>query len=285
MSNEEYLEELSDSSVKAYLKEISQVALLNHQGEIELAMRIEAGDERAKDELVKANLRLVVSIAKKYTGRGLSFMDLVQEGNIGLAKSIGKFDYRLGFKFSTYSTWWIRQSITRAIADYGRTIRLPVHMVEVINKLKKVTRNLSQTLGRAPLESEIAQAMEVTEEKLRDYIKYSQEAVSTDSPVGKEDDTKLSNFISDDLVEPPHETVVVKLMRDDISKVAAGILTQREQEIIFMRYGIYDGHPRTLEEIGQEFGLTRERIRQIETKAMRKLRNPNYNAKLKSYLQ
>ncbi|MBX9568195.1 MAG: RNA polymerase sigma factor RpoD [Candidatus Obscuribacterales bacterium] len=269
-----------------YLREIGRIPLLNAQQEIELARKIEAGGAEgaiAKRKLTQANLRLVVSIAKKYVGRGMLFLDLIQEGNLGLIRAAEKFDHSRGYKFSTYATWWIRQAITRAIADQARTIRIPVHMVETINKLKKITRKLAQDKGRKPTEEEIADAMEISLVKLREIVKVAQEPVSLETPIGKEEDSKLGDFIEDREAETPASSVTQELLRDDIIEVMAG-LSPRERDVLRLRFGLDDGRQRTLEEVGQLFGVTRERIRQIEAKALRKLRHPNRSRRLREYI-
>ncbi len=276
----------SDDPVRMYLREIGKIPLLTAQQEIELARKIEAGGAEgaiAKRKLTQANLRLVVSIAKKYVGRGMLFLDLIQEGNLGLIRAAEKFDHSRGFKFSTYATWWIRQAITRAIADQARTIRIPVHMVETINKLKKITRKLAQDKGRKPTEEEIASAMEISLHKLREIVKVAQEPVSLETPVGKEEDSKLGDFIEDSNAATPSTNVTQDLLRDDIIEVMAG-LSPRERDVLRLRFGLDDGRQRTLEEVGQLFGVTRERIRQIESKALRKLRHPNRSRRLREYM-
>ena len=269
--------------VKMYLKEIGRVDLLTHEQEIELAKRILEGDEQAKKELAAANLRLVVSIAKRYVGRGMLFLDLIQEGNMGLIKAVEKFDYTKGFKFSTYATWWIRQAITRAIADQARTIRIPVHMVETINKLVRVQRQLLQELGREPSPEEIAETMDIPVERVREIQKISQEPVSLETPIGEEEDSHLGDFIQDDNVPVPAEAAASTLLKEQLVEVL-GTLTDREQKVLRLRFGMDDGRARTLEEVGKEFNVTRERIRQIEAKALRKLRHPSRSRKLKDYL-
>ncbi len=276
----------SDDPVRMYLREIGRIPLLTADQEIDLARRIEGGGADgaiAKRKLVQANLRLVVSIAKKYIGRGRLFLDLIQEGNLGLIRAAEKFDYERGYKFSTYATWWIRQAITRAIADQARTIRVPVHMVETINKLKKVTRKLAQDKGRKPTEEEIAQAMEISLVKLREIVKVAQEPISLETPVGKEEDSRLGDFIEDREAETPASSVTQELLREDIIEVMAG-LSPRERDVLRLRFGLDDGRQRTLEEVGQLFGVTRERIRQIEAKALRKLRHPNRSRRLREYI-
>ena len=272
-----------EDPVRMYLKEIGKVPLLTAEEEIELAKRMEEGDEDAKKRLAEANLRLVVSIAKRYVGRGMLFLDLIQEGNLGLIKAVEKFDYRKGFKFSTYATWWIRQAITRAIADQARTIRIPVHMVETINKLVRVSRQLLQELGREPTPEEIADKMDIPVERVREIIKISQEPVSLETPIGEEEDSHLGDFIQDDNVPVPAEAAAFTLLKEQLDEVL-GTLTEREQKVLRLRFGLKDGRARTLEEVGKEFNVTRERIRQIEAKALRKLRHPSRSRKLKDYL-
>ncbi|MFW6238652.1 MAG: RNA polymerase sigma factor RpoD [Halanaerobiales bacterium] len=272
-----------DDPVRMYLKEIGKVDLLTAEEEVELAKRMEQGDEEAKRQLVEANLRLVVSIAKKYVGRGLLFLDLIQEGNMGLMKAVEKFDYTKGYKFSTYATWWIRQAITRAIADQARTIRIPVHMVETINKLIRVSRQIKQEKGREPTPEEIGEEMDLSEEKVREIKKISQEPVSLDTPIGEEEDSHLGDFIEDEDAPEPASAASYLLLKDQLDEVLA-TLTDREKRVLELRFGIEDGRPRTLEEVGKEFGVTRERIRQIEAKALRKLRHPSRSKKLKDYL-
>jgi RNA polymerase primary sigma factor len=287
----EFVEEVSkglssDDPVRMYLREIGRIPLLTAQQEIELARQIEQGGPEgaiAKRKLTQANLRLVVSIAKKYVGRGMLFLDLIQEGNLGLIRAAEKFDHARGYKFSTYATWWIRQAITRAIADQARTIRIPVHMVETINKLKKITRKLAQDKGRKPSEEEIAEAMEVSIVKLREIIKVAQEPISLETPIGKEEDSRLGDFIEDREAETPASSVTQELLREDIIEVMAG-LSPRERDVLRLRFGLDDGRQRTLEEVGQLFGVTRERIRQIEAKALRKLRHPNRSRRLREYI-
>ena len=272
-----------EDPVRMYLKEIGKVPLLTAEEEIELAKRMENGDEEAKKRLAEANLRLVVSIAKRYVGRGMLFLDLIQEGNLGLIKAVEKFDYRKGFKFSTYATWWIRQAITRAIADQARTIRIPVHMVETINKLVRVSRQLLQELGREPTPEEIAERMDIPVERVREIIKISQEPVSLETPIGEEEDSHLGDFIQDDNVPVPADAAAFTLLKEQLQEVL-GTLTEREQKVLRLRFGLDDGRARTLEEVGKEFNVTRERIRQIEAKALRKLRHPSRSRKLKDYL-
>ena len=272
-----------EDPVRMYLKEIGKVPLLSAEEEIELAKRLEDGDEEAKKRLAEANLRLVVSIAKRYVGRGMLFLDLIQEGNLGLIKAVEKFDYRKGFKFSTYATWWIRQAITRAIADQARTIRIPVHMVETINKLIRVSRQLLQELGREPTPEEIAEEMNLPVERVREILKISQEPVSLETPIGEEEDSHLGDFIQDDNVPVPADAAAFTLLKEQLNEVL-GTLTEREQKVLMLRFGIEDGRARTLEEVGKEFNVTRERIRQIEAKALRKLRHPSRSRKLKDYL-
>ena len=273
-----------EDPVRMYLKEIGKVPLLSAEEEIELAKKMEMGDEEAKKRLAEANLRLVVSIAKRYVGRGLLFLDLIQEGNLGLIKAVEKFDYRKGYKFSTYATWWIRQAITRAIADQARTIRIPVHMVETINKLIRVSRQLLQELGREPTPEEIAAVLKMPEERVREILKISQEPVSLETPIGEEEDSHLGDFIQDDNVPVPADAAAFTLLREQLSEVLS-TLTEREQKVLRLRFGLDDGRARTLEEVGKEFNVTRERIRQIEAKALRKLRHPSRSRKLKDYLE
>ena len=273
-----------EDPVRMYLKEIGKVPLLNSDEEIELAQRMEKGDSAAKKRLAEANLRLVVSIAKRYVGRGMQFLDLIQEGNLGLIKAVEKFDYRKGYKFSTYATWWIRQAITRAIADQARTIRIPVHMVETINKLIRVQRQLLQELGREPHPEEIAKEMNLSIDRVREIQKISQEPVSLETPIGEEEDSHLGDFIQDDQVPVPAEAAAFTLLKEQLNEVL-GTLTDREQKVLRLRFGLDDGRQRTLEEVGKEFDVTRERIRQIEAKALRKLRHPSRSRKLKDYLE
>ena len=272
-----------DDPVRMYLKEIGKVPLLTAEEEIEIAKQLEAGDESAKQKLAEANLRLVVSIAKRYVGRGMLFLDLIQEGNLGLIKAVEKFDYRKGFKFSTYATWWIRQAITRAIADQARTIRIPVHMVETINKLIRVSRQLLQEYGREPTPEEIAREMGISEAKVREIIKIAQEPVSLETPIGEEEDSHLGDFIPDEDAPAPAEAASFALMKEQLMDVL-DTLTPREEKVLRLRFGLDDGHQRTLEEVGKEFNVTRERIRQIEAKALRKLRHPSRSKKLRDYL-
>lgn len=272
-----------EDPVRMYLKEIGKVPLLSAEREIELAQRMEEGDEDAKKELAEANLRLVVSIAKRYVGRGMLFLDLIQEGNLGLIKAVEKFDYHKGYKFSTYATWWIRQAITRAIADQARTIRIPVHMVETINKLIRVSRQLLQELGREPVPEEIAKELDMPVERVREILKISQEPVSLETPIGEEEDSHLGDFIQDDNVPVPAEAAAQTLLKEQLDEVL-DTLTEREQKVLRLRFGMNDGRARTLEEVGKEFDVTRERIRQIEAKALRKLRHPSRSRKLRDYL-
>ena len=271
-----------EDPVRMYLKEIGKVPLLTADEEIELAQRMEEGDEEAKKRLAEANLRLVVSIAKRYVGRGMLFLDLIQEGNLGLIKAVEKFDYRKGYKFSTYATWWIRQAITRAIADQARTIRIPVHMVETINKLIRVSRQLLQELNREPTPEEIAKEMNMPVERVREILKISQEPVSLETPIGEEEDSHLGDFIKDENVPVPDKAAAYTLLREDLDEVLK-TLTEREQKVLCLRFGLEDGRARTLEEVGKEFNVTRERIRQIEAKALRKLRHPSRSRKLRDY--
>ena len=273
-----------EDPVRMYLKEIGKVPLLSAEEEIELAKRMELGDQEAKKRLAEANLRLVVSIAKRYVGRGMLFLDLIQEGNLGLIKAVEKFDYRKGYKFSTYATWWIRQAITRAIADQARTIRIPVHMVETINKLIRVSRQLLQELGREPTPEEIAAEMNMPVDRVREILKISQEPVSLETPIGEEEDSHLGDFIQDDNVPVPADAAAFTLLKEQLEEVL-GTLTEREQKVLTLRFGLEDGRARTLEEVGKEFNVTRERIRQIEAKALRKLRHPSRSRKLKDYLE
>ena len=273
-----------DDPVRMYLKEIGKVPLLTAQEEIDLAKRMEEGDEYAKQKLCEANLRLVVSIAKKYVGRGMLFLDLIQEGNLGLIKAVDKFDWTKGYKFSTYATWWIRQAITRSIADQARTIRIPVHMVETINKLIRVSRQLLQEEGREPTPDEIAEEMGISVEKVREILKIAQEPVSLETPIGEEKDSHLGDFIPDDDVPAPAEAAAFSMLKEQLVDVL-GTLTEREQKVLKLRFGLEDGRARTLEEVGRKFDVTRERIRQIEAKALRKLRHPTRSKKLKDYLE
>ena len=283
-TNESLTKDLTiNDPVRMYLKEIGQIKLLSTEEELELADRIVEGDEVAKATLAEANLRLVVSIAKRYVGRGMLFLDLIQEGNIGLMKAVEKFDVEKGFKFSTYATWWIRQAITRAIADQARTIRVPVHMVETINKLARVERQMTLELNREPTEEELAKKMGTSVEKIREIYKIAQEPVSLETPIGEEDDSHLGDFIPDETNMSPEDFAINELLKDEISEVLL-TLTEREEKVIRLRFGLEDGRPRTLEEVGQLFGVTRERIRQIEAKALRKLRHPSRSRKLKDYL-
>ncbi|MCM8899814.1 RNA polymerase sigma factor RpoD [Caldicoprobacter algeriensis] len=272
-----------DDPVRMYLKEIGKVPLLTAEEEIELAKRMEQGDEEAKRRLIEANLRLVVSIAKRYVGRGMLFLDLIQEGNLGLIKAVEKFDYRKGYKFSTYATWWIRQAITRAIADQARTIRIPVHMVETINKLIRISRQLLQEYGREPQPEEIAREMGISEEKVREILKIAQEPISLETPIGEEEDSHLGDFIPDEDAPAPAEAAAYNLLKEQLKEVL-DTLTPREEKVLRLRFGLDDGRARTLEEVGREFNVTRERIRQIEAKALRKLRHPSRSKKLKDFL-
>ena len=278
-----YISSTTQDPVKMYLKDIGKVPLLSAEEEIELAKRMEAGDEMAKKKLAESNLRLVVSIAKRYVGRGMLFLDLIQEGNLGLLKAVEKFDYRKGYKFSTYATWWIRQAITRAIADQARTIRIPVHMVETINKVTRVSRDLLQKLGREPLPEEVGEVMGLPKERVQEIMKIAQEPVSLETPIGEEEDSHLGDFIQDESIPTPVEATNQTLLHEQLDEVVS-TLTEREQRVIKLRFGWDDGRPRTLEEVGKEFNVTRERIRQIEAKALRKLRHPNRSRKLKDFL-
>lgn len=274
----------TDDPVRMYLKEIGKVSLLTADEERELAIRMEQGDEEAKKKLCESNLRLVVSIAKRYLNRGLSFLDLIQEGNLGLIKAVDKFDYTKGYKFSTYATWWIRQAITRSIADQARTIRIPVHMVETINKLIRISRQLLQEYGREPTSEEIAKEMGITVEKVREIKKISQDPVSLETPIGEEEDSHLGDFIPDDDVPAPVDAAAYSMLKEQLMEVLDA-LSDREKKVLMLRFGLEDGRPRTLEEVGKEFNVTRERIRQIEAKALRKLRHPSRSKKLKDYLE
>ena len=273
-----------EDPVRMYLKEIGKVPLLSAEEEVELARRMEIGDQEAKNKLAEANLRLVVSIAKRYVGRGMLFLELIQEGNLGLIKAVEKFDYRKGYKFSTYATWWIRQAITRAIADQARTIRIPVHMVETINKLNRVEKQLLQEIGRVPTPEEIAAEMNIPVEKVREIQKISVEPVSLETPIGEEEDSHLGDFIQDDQVPVPADAAAFELLKEQLNEVL-DTLTEREQKVLRLRFGLDDGKARTLEEVGRKFNVTRERIRQIEAKALRKLRHPSRSRKLKDYLE
>ena len=284
ISDVDILEGVStEDPVRMYLKEIGNVPLLSGEEEVELAKRVEQGDEEAKKKLTEANLRLVVSIAKKYVGRGMPFLDLIQEGNMGLMKAVDKFDYTKGYKFSTYATWWIRQAITRGIADTGRTIRVPVHMVETINKTLRITRTLLQELGREPTPEEVAARLNVPVARVREVLKISRDPVSLDTPIGEEDDSHLGDFIEDDTALSPSDSAAFSMLREEL-KSALESLTDRERQVIELRFGLLDGRARTLEEVGKEFNVTRERIRQIEAKALRKLRHPSRSKRLKDFL-
>ena len=273
----------TEDPVRMYLKEIGNVPLLTTEQEVELAKRVEAGDEEAKKQLTEANLRLVVSIAKKYVGRGMPFLDLIQEGNMGLMKAVDKFDYTKGYKFSTYATWWIRQAITRGIADTGRTIRVPVHMVETINKTLRMTRTLLQELGREPTPEEVAERLNVSVSRVREVLKISRDPVSLDTPIGEEDDSHLGDFIEDDSALSPADSAAFSMLRAELA-TALESLTDRERQVVKLRFGLEDGRARTLEEVGKEFNVTRERIRQIEAKALRKLRNPVRSKRIRDFL-
>ncbi len=281
---EDFIKDIADDSVRMYLREIGKIPLLTGEQEVELAKKIEKGDKNAKDKMAEANMRLVVSIAKRYIGRGLDLLDLIQEGNTGLLRAVEKFDYKKGYKFSTYATWWIRQAITRAIADQARTIRIPVHMVETINKLIRTQRRLVQELGREPLPEEIAAEMDMEVEKVNHILKIKQDIVSLEAPVGEEDDSRLGDFIEDEESVSPEEAATYQLLKEHVGNVLA-LLSPREQKILRMRFGLEDGRSHTLEEVGQEFGVTRERIRQIEAKALAKLRKHRESKKLKDYLR
>ncbi len=284
ISDVDVLEGVStEDPVRMYLKEIGNVPLLSGDEEVELAKKVEAGDEEAKKKLTEANLRLVVSIAKKYVGRGMPFLDLIQEGNMGLMKAVDKFDYQKGYKFSTYATWWIRQAITRGIADTGRTIRVPVHMVETINKTLRMTRTLLQELGREPTPEEVAERLSVPVSRVREVLKISRDPVSLDTPIGEEDDSHLGDFIEDDSALSPADSAAFSMLREELS-TALESLTERERQVVRLRFGLEDGRARTLEEVGKEFNVTRERIRQIEAKALRKLRHPSRSKRLKDFL-
>ena len=284
ISDVDILEGVStEDPVRMYLKEIGNVPLLSGEEEVELAKRVEQGDEEAKKKLTEANLRLVVSIAKKYVGRGMPFLDLIQEGNMGLMKAVDKFDYTKGYKFSTYATWWIRQALTRGIADTGRTIRVPVHMVETINKTLRMTRTLLQELGREPTPEEVAARLNVPVARVREVLKISRDPVSLDTPIGEEDDSHLGDFIEDDTALSPSDSAAFSMLREEL-KSALESLTDRERQVIELRFGLLDGRARTLEEVGKEFNVTRERIRQIEAKALRKLRHPSRSKRLKDFL-
>lgn len=275
---------ITDDPVRMYLKEIGRIPLLTYEEEVELAKRIEAGDQQAKDQLAEANLRLVVSIAKRYVGRGMQFLDLIQEGNMGLIKAVDKFEHKKGFKFSTYATWWIRQAITRAIADQARTIRIPVHMVETINKLVRAQRQLVQELGRDPLPEEVAELMNMDVEKVREVQKIAQEPVSLETPIGEEEDSHLGDFIPDEEILSPSDAATNTMLREQLISVL-DTLTDRERKVLALRFGLDDGRTRTLEEVGQAFDVTRERIRQIEAKALRKLKHPSRSKKLRDFLE
>ena len=275
---------ITDDPVRMYLKEIGRIPLLTYEEEVELAKRIEAGDQKAKDQLAEANLRLVVSIAKRYVGRGMQFLDLIQEGNMGLIKAVDKFEHKKGFKFSTYATWWIRQAITRAIADQARTIRIPVHMVETINKLVRAQRQLVQELGRDPLPEEVAELMNMDVEKVREVQKIAQEPVSLETPIGEEEDSHLGDFIPDEEILSPSDAATNTMLREQLISVL-DTLTDRERKVLALRFGLDDGRTRTLEEVGQAFDVTRERIRQIEAKALRKLKHPSRSKKLRDFLE
>ena len=283
IKNKQVIKSFTDDPVKMYFKEISKVRLLTASEEIQLAKKIKKGDMSAKSRLIEANLRLVVSIAKKYANRGMLFLDLIQEGNLGLMRAVDKYDYRKGFKFSTYATWWIRQAVTRAIADQARTIRIPVHMVENINKYIRIQRRLLQKLGREPNSEEIAESLSITTNKVREIIKIAQETISLDAPIGEDEETHLSDFIEDSEVEAPPDAATFSMLQKHL-QIVLGTLKDRERKIIKLRYGLQDGLPRTLEEVGREFNLTRERIRQIEFKTLCKLRNTKNNSSLKDFL-